>query len=181
MTRQIIIICASIFMLVLGVTCESTTRDVGPYTVSFDAGRDVELSVQDPMELRFGVYNLTQYSLDGYIDAPKGENHFVITMGTSDPAPDPAEFEVSRTIENKTAGIRNSMVLIGATPFSISSRTFDGYDGMIGVAYWDLLRETLIGGQWLTNNTIVSITSNIPWGEGTQQIFDTIHIVEKEK
>ena len=124
------------------------------------------------------------YSLDGYVDAPMGENHFTVTIESLDNF-DQAEinvaFAVLGTAENMTSIIKNSMVLIGAKPISISPRIFDGYQGMIGVSYWDMLRETLFEGQWLSNNSIVTVTSNIRWGEGTQQIFDTIHIVKKEK
>jgi hypothetical protein len=176
---KITILCISIYMLVLGATCESAVHDVGPYTVSVDVGRNISWSTPAPVELKLGGYNATMYSLDGYIDAPIGENHFTITIGKFDPEPSPEIFKDFNTLENKTASIKNSMVLIGSTPISISQRAFDGYQGMIGVSYWALLRENLFEGQWLMNKTIVTVTSNIRWGEGTQQIFDTIHIVEK--
>lgn len=168
-------------MLVLGATCESIMHDVGPYTVSVDVGRNVSWSTQNPVELELSGYNLTQYSLDGLIDAPKREDHFTVTIGKVDPEPDPVMFKEFRTIKNMTAGVKNAMIIIGAEPISISPRIFDGSQGMIGVAYWDILGETLFVGQWLMNNTIVTTTSNIRWGEGTQQIFDTIHIIEKRK
>jgi hypothetical protein len=80
-----------------------------------------------------------------------------------------------------TSNIKNSMALIGAKPISISPRIFDGYRGIMGVSYWGIVRETLFEDQWLTNSSIVTVTSNIRWGEGTQQIFDSIHIREKGK
>lgn len=168
-------------MLVFGATCEPTAHDVGPYAVSIDAGRNVSWSTQDPRELEFGGYNATMYALDGYVDAPIGENHFAVSISSFDPKLSQAEFNATRTIENMTANIKNSMIMIGASPISISPRIFDGYKGMIGVAYWNVVRETLFEAQWVTNNTIVTVTSNIRWGEGTQQIFDTIHISNKEK
>jgi hypothetical protein len=177
MIKSIIIIYALIFMQVSGATCESVEHDVGPYILSIDAGRNVSWTLLDPMELELGGYNVTQYTLNGFIgDAPKGEDHVAITIAKIDPVPDPAMFKEFRTIENMTAGVKNSITLIGAKPISISPKIFDGYQGMIGVAYWDILRETLFVGQWVMNDTIITTTSNIRWGEGTQQIFDTIHI-----
>lgn len=181
MRNGIMIICTSIFMLILGATCESTVHDVGPYTISVDVGRNVSWVTQSPVELDLSGYNVTHYSLDGFVDAPKGENHFTITIAKIDPEPGPSMFKDFRTTKNMTAGIKNSIVLMGSKPISISPRTFDGYQGMIGVSYWDLLRETLFEGQWLMNNTIVTTISTIRWGEGTEQIFDTIHIIEKRK
>lgn len=180
MRKSIIIICASIFILVLGATCESTVHDVGPYTVSVDAERDVSWSTLDPIELVIGGHNATMYSLNGYVDAPIGENHVTITIGNFNELYQ-AEFDAARTAENMTSNIKNSMALIGAKPISISPRIFDGYQGLIGVSYWGTVRETLFEGQWLTNSSIVTVTSNIRWGEGTQQIFDSIHIIEKGK
>jgi hypothetical protein len=167
-------------MLVLGATCESTMHDVGPYAVSVDVGRNVSWSTQNSMELELGGYNSTLYSLDGFIDAPNREDHFTITIVKIDPEPDSVMLKEFRTIKNMTTGVKNAMIVIGAEPISISPRIFDGSQGMIGVAYWGLLRETLFVGQWLMNNTIVTTTSNIRWGEGTQQIFETIHIIEKK-
>jgi hypothetical protein len=156
-------------------------HDVGPYTVSVDAGRNVNWSMQNPMELEMSGHNLTIYSLDGYVDASIGENHFTIAIGNSDPKPDRAEIDSALTIENMTANIKNSIALIGANPISISPRIFDGYQGMIGVSYLDMVRETLFEGQWLMNGTMITVTSNIKWGEGTKQIFDSIHISNKGK
>lgn len=168
-------------MLAFGATCEPTMHDVGPYTVSVDAGRNVSWSTQDPKELELAGQKIIMYSLDGYVDAPIGENHFTVVIIDFESELSQDEINAARTTENMTASVKNSMILIGSEPISISPRIFDGYQGMIGVSYWGIVRETLFEGQWLTNSSTITVTSSIRWGEGTQQIFDSIHIIEKGK
>lgn len=174
--KYIIIIYISALILVLGATSEPLMHEVGPFNVSVDVGRDVSWKLLDPIELELGGYNITSYTLNGFVnDAPKTEDHVAISIAKFDQL-DPVTLSALSTTENITVGLKNSIAIIGAKPISISPRVFDGHQGMIGVAYWDMVKETLFLGQWYTEDALVSVTSNIRWGEGTQQIFDTIHI-----
>jgi hypothetical protein len=165
------------FVLATAATCEPTEHKVGHYIISVDAGRDINWTALEPIVLEGIGYNITSFPLNGMAeDAPSGENHVTITIVESDPA----TAKILSTSENLTKAVKNGMALAGWEPISISPKTFDNRQGMIGVAYWEALRETIFLGQWLMNDTYITLNSNIQWGEGTKQIFDTIHI-EKSK
>jgi hypothetical protein len=80
------------------------------------------------------------------------------------------------TTEILTLSIKLGFTLYGMEPISISPRIIDGTQGMRGVGYWDLVEETIYQGHWIANNASCSVNSNIPWGKGTRQILNTIHI-----
>lgn len=169
-------------LLASGATCEPTQHAVGPYVVSADAERYINWTTLDPMVLELAGYNqtvytlkVTVYSLDGIVyDAPLGENHINLAFMKLDST----TADTLRTPENLTVAMINGMATQLWAPISISPRVFDGYQGMLGVAYWNLLGQTLYMGQWIMNDTYCTIVSNIEWGKGTRQIFDTIHVEE---
>lgn len=162
-----------LFFLASSAACEPSEHEVGPYIVTLDAGRNINWTTLEPMVLKTGGNSSTTYILNGIAeDAPIRENHVTITLMGLDSAT-VAAFD---TPENRSAAIENSIALMSWDPISISPRIFDDHQGMLGVAYWDLIEETIYTGQWPMNETYCTITSNIQWGKGTRQIFETIHV-----
>ncbi len=164
-----------LLFLASSAACEPSEHEVGPYLVILDAGRNITWTTPEPMVLKTGGNKITTYILDGIVeDAPIRENHVAITlMGL-----DSISIAAFDTPDNRSAAIENGIALQMWEPISISPRVFDGHQGMLGVAYWDLVEEMIFIGQWPMNETYCSITSNIRWGKGTRQIFDTIHVKE---
>lgn len=164
-----------LFFLASSAACEPSEHEVGPYIITLDVGRDINWTTLEPMVLKTGGNSITTYILNGIVeDAPLRENHVTITlMGL-----DSTSIAAFDTPDNRSAAIENSIALQMWEPISISPCVFDGHQGMLGVAYWDLVEETIFLGQWPMNETYCSITSNIKWGKGTKQIFDTIHVEE---
>lgn len=167
---------AVLLMMVIVTTGEPNEQALGPYIVSFDWEEDTKWTVNEPILLEFYGSNATLYSLDGFVkDAPLRENHITIAVGEIYPV-SPETMRYASTAENLTLGIKLGFTLYGMEPISISPRIIDGAQGMIGVGYWDLVEETIYQGQWIANNAFCSVNSNIPWGKGTRQILNTIHI-----
>lgn len=167
---------AVLLMMAIVTTGEPTEHALGQYVVSFDLDEDIEWTVLEPVLLELYDYNVTTYPLNGFAkDAPIRENHVTVSIAEIYPF-DPEAMRYLSTIENLTIGIKTGLTLSGWEAISISPRIFDGNQGMLGVAYWDALEETIYYGYWVGNNTMCGVTSNLRWGKGTRQIFNTIHI-----